>query len=239
MKKIIKGFLKIFLIIFIIALAIGICLGLYYGVTGYNEYKNALSQCSIEDRIAELKNEKNYVTIDQMPQIYKDAVIAVEDHDFYEHGAISFYSTLRAIFTNIKEGEFTQGGSTITQQLAKNLYFTQEKTLKRKVAELFMAIELEKHYDKDEILEFYLNSIYFGSGYYCVYDASMGYFNVEPKDMTDYQSTLLAGIPNAPSVYSPDNNTPLTAQRHGQVLDSMVKYNFLDRERADKILSDK
>ena len=127
------------------------------------------------------------------------------------------------------------GGSTITQQVAKNMYFTQEKKLTRKVAELFMAVELEKRYSKDEIFELYVNNIFYGSGYYCVYDASMGYYGVTPDKLTDEQATILAGVPNAPSVYSPDNNTHLTAERQNQVLMSMVKYGYLTEEEADAI----
>ena len=127
------------------------------------------------------------------------------------------------------------GGSTITQQVAKNLYFTQEKRITRKVAELFMAVELEKRYDKDEIFEFYVNNIFFGSGYYNIYDASMGYYGVKPINLTDEQATILAGVPNAPSIYSPDNNTHLTIERQHQVVDSMVKYGYLTAEEAENI----
>ena len=95
-----------------------------------------------------------------------------------------------------------EGGSTITQQLAKNLYFSQEKEMTRKVAEMFMAFDLERHYSKEEILELYVNTIYFGNGYYSVAEASEGYFGKAPSEMTEYESTLLAGIPNAPSVYA-------------------------------------
>ena len=102
-----------------------------------------------------------------------------------------------------------------------------------------MAIEIEKRYSKDEIFEFYINNIYYGSGYYNIYDASVGYYGVTPDKLSDYQATQLAGVPNAPSVYSPDNNTPLTSQRQQKVVDSMVKYGYLDREEADKIVSDK
>ena len=129
-----------------------------------------------------------------------------------------------------------EGGSTITQQLAKNLYFTQEKKVERKVAEVFMAVELEKEYSKKDILELYVNSIYFGNNYYCVKDASMGYFGKEPGKMTEYESTLLAGIPNAPSVYALTANPDLAAQRQRQVLEKMIKYKYLTSEEAEKIL---
>ncbi len=221
----------------VVAIIAGICVGVRYGVSGYKEYKKAIEETPIQVKIESIIQRENFIPKSELPPIYVNAVIAVEDHNYYNHGAISFLSTARAIFTNLSKQELTMGGSTITQQVAKNLYFSQEKTLTRKIAELFMAIELEKHYSKDEIFEFYVNNIYFGSGYYNIYDASMGYYGVEPKDLTDYQATLLAGVPNAPSVYSPDNNTELTAQRQRQVLDSMVKYGYLDKEKADEIFS--
>lgn len=237
MKKIIKLAGKIFATVLVIGIIIVICIVGYYGVRGYKEYKRVLEECPLETKIETLRDSENYVTIDELPEIYKNAVIAVEDHNYYNHGAISFVSTFRAIITNIRDRDYTEGGSTITQQVAKNLYFTQEKKMVRKVAEMFMAIELEKHYSKDEILEFYVNNIYFGSGYYNIYDASMGYYGVEPKELNDYQSTVLAGVPNAPSVYSPDNNSSLTDQRQRQVLDSMVKYCYIKEDKAKEILS--
>lgn len=237
MKRIIKFIFKLLSTVLVISIIGLICIGAYYGVSGYREYKNVLEECSLETKIASIRNRENYVTIEQLPKIYVDAVIAVEDHNFYSHGAVSIVSTVRAIVTNLKDRDYTQGGSTITQQVAKNLYFTQEKKLTRKVAEMFMAIELEKHYSKDEIFEFYVNNIYFGSGYYNIYDASMGYYSVHPSQLNDYQATILAGVPNAPSVYSPDNNSPLTGQRQQQVLDSMVEYGFIKESEAENILN--
>ena len=238
MKKLFKFIFKLIATVLVIAILFVVALGGYLGVVGYKEYKKAINECPVEVKINELTTKENYVKIDEIPEIYKEAVISVEDHNFYDHGAISIVSTVRAIFINLKNREYTEGGSTITQQVAKNLYFSQEKKLKRKAAEMFMAIELEKRYEKDEIFEFYINNIYYGSGYYNIYDASMGYYGVTPDKLSDYQATQLAGVPNAPSVYSPDNNTPLTAQRQQKVLDSMVKYGYLDRESADKILSE-
>ena len=101
-----------------------------------------------------------------------------------------------------------------------------------------MAWNIEKHYEKDEILELYLNTSYFGDGYYTVKEASVGYFDKEPAYMTDYEATLLAGIPNAPSIYSPTKNLDLTIARQWQVINQMVKYEFLTKEKAEKILNE-
>lgn len=141
------------------------------------------------------------------------------------------------IGNDIEAMSFAEGGSTITQQLAKNIYYTQEKTIERKVAEVFMAFKIEKTCDKNEILELYLNTCYFGEGYYTVKEASKGYFGNEPKNMTDAECIMLAGIPNAPSVYSPKKNPELAKQRQKQVANKMIKNKFLTQEEVDKILN--
>ena len=142
----------------------------------------------------------------------------------------------RAILTNIRYMELREGGSTITQQLAKNIYFDQSKTFLRKIAEIFMAFEIEDNCRKDEILELYLNTSYFGDGYYCVKEAANGYFDKEPTDMNEYESSMLAGIPNAPSVYAPTKNPDLASQRQRQVLEKMVKYEYITEEEKNNIL---
>ena len=119
---------------------------------------------------------------------------------------------------------FVEGGSTITQQLAKNMYFTQEKKITRKIAEVFMSYEIEKNYSKDEILELYVNTIYYGNNYYNIKSASLGYFDKLPKDLNSSECTMLAGIPNAPSLYNPKASPKLAKQRQKQVIQKMIKY---------------
>lgn len=126
-------------------------------------------------------------------------------------------------------------GSSISQQVAKNLCFTQEKTLTRKVAELFVVFHLEKDFEKDEILEIYINNMYFGNGYYNIHDAAEGYYNKAPADLSIFEATLLAGVPNAPSAYAPTVNLVLAEQRQSQVLAAMVKYKYLSQEEANKV----
>ena len=178
----------------------------------------------------------SYSKIEDLPKTYINAVISAEDHRFYKHNGIDLISIGRALYHDLKNKNFDEGGSTITQQLAKNIYFTQEKKIERKIAEIFMAFKLESELKKDEILELYLNTSYFGRGYYTIKEASMGYFNKEPINMTDYESTLLAGIPNAPSIYSEDMN--LAHERQRQILDLMVEYEYLSNEEKEKILEE-
>lgn len=231
MKKVIG---KILIIILIILLSFGLII---VG-TGYNMYKEAIEKVPLEQKVEEIKEKDNYTTLEEMPDLYKMAVIAVEDHRFYEHGGIDIIAIGRALWNDIKALSFVEGGSTITQQLAKNTYFTQEKELTRKVAEVFMAFEIEKNYDKDEILELYLNTSYFGDGYDTVKEASRGYFEKEPMELTDYEAVMLAGIPNAPSVYAPTKNLELAKQRQKQVLDKLVKYEYISEDKAEEILEE-
>ncbi len=229
MKKIIGKIL----IIFLILLA---SVGLFVVGSGYDMYKKAVEKVPIETQVKKIEAKENYTELEEMPQIYKDAVISVEDHRFYEHNGIDIIAIARAIFNDIRTLSFAEGGSTITQQLAKNIYFTQEKKITRKIAEVFTAFYIEDKLEKNQILELYLNTSYFGDGYDTVKEASKGYFNKEPINLNDSEATMLAGIPNAPSVYAPTQNLKLAKQRQKQVLEQMCKYGKLKEEDANRIL---
>ena len=229
-----KTFLKIIFVIVLVSLSIGL---LVIG-NGYNMYKEAIQNEPLEQKVEEIKQKINYTQINEVPKIYQNAVIAVEDHRFYSHNGIDIIAIGRAFVNDIKAMSFVEGGSTITQQLSKNIYFTQEKQITRKIAEVFMAFEIEKNYSKEEILELYLNTSYFGDGYYTVKEASLGYFGKEPNKMTDSESIMLAGIPNAPSVYSPTKNPELAKQRQKQVVEKMIKYGYLEESEAIEILNE-
>lgn len=222
--------------LFIILILIILIIGTVIVLNGYKLYKTATNEISISDKIAEIKSIDTYVSIKDVPEYYINAVIAVEDHRFKDHGAIDIISIGRAIVSNFQAKEFNEGGSTITQQVAKNLYFiTEDDVVSRKIAEIFVAMDLEKNYSKDDILEFYINTIYFGEGYYGIREASNGYYKKEPKDLTLYEATLLAGVPNAPSVYAPTINPDLAKSRQGKVIRSMVEYGYLSEEEANKL----
>lgn len=195
---------------------------------GYRGYRDALAEKSVEDMVRQIESIDNYTFLDELPQTYIDAVLAVEDKRFYSHPGIDPIAIGRALLNDIKAGKYVEGGSTITQQLAKNQYFTQEKKMVRKVSEMFMAFKIESELDKDKILELYVNSIYFGNGYHCVGDACRAYFGKEPSEMTFDECTLLAGIPNAPSNYNPLASEELARQRQQQVLEKMKKAGYLD-----------
>lgn len=226
-----KIFKKILLIL-VIAIVVIIT---FLGINGYIIYHEALKEISLEDKVKQIREDENFTNLSDVTSYFKNAMVAVEDHRFYDHCGVDFIGTTRAIWVNLTTGSLQQGGSTITQQLAKNMYFSNDADIMRKIAEIFMALDLENHYSKDEILELYINNIYYGDGYYCVGDASMGYFNKTPDKMTSYESTLLAGIPNAPSVYAPTINLNLAHQRQNRVLNAMLENGYLSQDEVDAI----
>lgn len=205
-------------------MGIGLLVFSVFMFKGYSDYKDALEKKPLAQAMEEIAQKPSYVSLEQVPDIYKQALIAVEDHRFYDHMGVDVIATGRAIVNDIKAMDFVEGGSTITQQLAKNMYFTHEKTLDRKAAEMFMALKIEREYSKEEILEAYINSIYYGEGYYSLREASLGYFGKEPQDMTDDECTLLVGVPNAPAVYAPSVDMEMARKRQQQVL-SMMQQN--------------
>ncbi len=226
--------LKIIFIIILISIFLCSC----FLIDGYIFYKKAINEMSIEKLVEKVEQKTNYSSIEDIPKMHIDAVIAVEDHRFYKHHGIDLIAILRAIKHDIEARDFVEGGSTITQQVAKNNYFTQDKTIKRKIAEMFMAFKLENTLNKNEILELYLNTSYFGSGYYTIKDASIGYFRKEPKYLTNGECIMLAGVLNAPSAYNPNENLHLAKQREKQVLKKLVKYNYLTKSEANKIFEE-
>lgn len=227
-----KFFKKLFLLILIILIVI---LGSVY-YSGYKLYKKTISAEPISAKIQSIKSDTSFTSIDDVPDYYKNAVVAVEDRRFYEHNAIDIISIGRAIVSNFKQKDLKEGGSTITQQTAKNMYFTTETdVVSRKIAEILVGIDLEKSYSKDEILEIYMNTIYFGDGYYGIKEACHGYLNKEPSDINISEATMLAGVPNAPSVYAPTKNIDLTQSRQQKVISSMVEAKYISQEEADSI----
>lgn len=157
----------IFFILFIAIVVISIAL-----LNGYKHYKNIIENEPLSDKVNTIINDKNFISLSNVNQYYIDAVISVEDRRFYLHHGIDFFSLGRAIVNNFKAKELVEGGSTISQQVAKNLYFITDYSATRKIPEMFVTFDLEKNYKKNEIFELYMNTIYFGEGYYGIYAAS-------------------------------------------------------------------
>lgn len=212
-----------------------IAVGAYFTYQGYQTYKKAVEEQKFETEAEAIRNKEGFVPLSQLPDTYVKAVVAVEDKRYYKHPGVDILSVGRAVFNDIRARKMVEGGSTITQQLTKNLCFTQEKSAARKAAEMMMALRIEKKYSKEDILELYVNSIYFGNQYYGIGEAARGYFGTEPSQMTDAQSTILAGIPNAPSAYAWNTHPELAKERQKKVLESMVKQRILNRGAAEEI----
>lgn len=228
----------IFKLIIIIILFVGVILAL---IT-YREYikiKPDIENGCIEKSVEKLMQKKHYTKLEDVDKKYIKALVSAEDHRFYNHGPVDMKAIFRAVKINIKNKAVIEGGSSITQQLAKNLLLNQKQTFSRKFQELIYSIELEKKYSKDEIIEMYYNISYFGSGYYTLYDASMGYFGKPPKELTLAEAAFLAGVPNAPSVYDPRVNYQKAVQRRNLVLNKMVQYGAITQEEANKASEEK
>ncbi len=168
MKKLFKVLIFLFLI--------GMSIALLFIGNGYNMYKEAIKDTPLKEKVAEIRAKENYAEFSELPQMYVNAVISVEDKRFYKHNGIDILAIGRAAINDIKAMSYVEGGSTITQQLAKNMYFTQEKKMERKIAEVFMAWKIEDNYSKEEIFELYVNNIFFGDSYYTVIEAARRIF---------------------------------------------------------------
>lgn len=218
MKTIGKFLLKVFLVLIIILSIICLCI---FG-SCYLKKEKLYKEESISQKINNLENNGTYVKLTSVSDNFKDAIVAIEDHRFYNHHGFDIISFSRALIVNLQTKEFSQGGSTITQQLAKRLYLTSDKNIFRKVTELLIAFDLEKFLEKEKILEVYINSIYYGNSSTGIYNASINYFNKAPNYLTDNEAAFLAGLPQAPSIYSKNNN--LADKRKEDVLNALAKY---------------
>ncbi|MEH7522275.1 PBP1A family penicillin-binding protein, partial [Bacillus sp. JJ1503] len=183
-------------------------------------------------------NRSEGIAIEEMPDYVKNAVVAIEDERFYKHNGFDVKGIARAFFKNIFAGRITGGGSTITQQLTKNALLSSEKTYKRKIEELFLAVEIEKKYKKDEILQMYLNQVYFGSGAWGIDQASNKYFNKGAKDLTISESALLAGLLQAPSALDPFRNYDRAIERRNVVLGKMKEHDMISGDEYEKAITE-
>ena len=195
----------------------------------YDKNNNVVDTLSVESReVVKLEDVSPYV---------KDAFLAIEDKQFYSHHGLNFKGIMRAVVTTFLKGRATQGGSSITQQLAKNAFLTPERTFSRKVKEAILTYQIERTYTKDEILERYLNEIYYGSGSYGIRNAAEQYFRKDVKDLNVAESALLAGIPNRPTKYDPNRNLENTLYRQRIILKEMYTDGRITKEQYDEALA--
>ena len=251
-RKKLSGCLKFFIFIisaiFLLAVAIGIVAAIYYAnslPTLEELTPSPIAQTSKVyaldgSLITEFHAEENreIILFNEMSPYIKDAVISVEDKRFREHQGVDYIRIIGAFIADIKAGQLAQGGSTITQQYVKNIYFTNEKTFRRKINEALIAIQLERSYTKDKILEMYLNTINFGSGAYGIEKASEVYFGVNASELDLPQSALLAGLLTAPEIYSPFNDMEKAKSRRDLVLELMYEQKLIETSQYQKALAE-
>lgn len=206
-------------------------------IMGYYEYRDAVRSHPLNEKITEIRNHSHYTAYEEIDSDLLNATIAVEDRRFYHHGGMDFLATTRAILGNIL-GFNKSGGSTITQQLAKNMYFGYEPSITRKVAELFVAQDLERELTKEEILTLYVNIINYGDNYMGIYAASYGYFGVAPSQLTLAQASLLAGLPQSPANYQLSDHYDSAKIRQEQVLSAMVKAGYITEAEKTEALAE-
>lgn len=177
-------------------------------------------------------DHENYVKLRDIPESLQQAIVAVEDTRFYSHHGFDIQGIMRATLVNLQYGKIEEGASTITQQLVKNLFLSNEQSYGRKAEELLLALDIEANYSKDEILELYLNTIYYGSNYYGIGPAAEGYFDKKPSALQLPESAMLAGLPNAPSLYSPYVDFLMAKKRQFVVIDAMEHNGYIDESTA-------
>ena len=208
--------------------------------------RRASESTKIYDRSGEIllyeiygEERRTIVPFEQIPDVVKRATLAIEDANFYSHPAIDVKSILRALFVSLLRGRITQGGSTITQQLAKKAFLSDERTLTRKIKEMILAFRLEKKYSKDQILELYLNQIPYGSNAYGIHAAAGAFFDKKPQDLALAQAATLAALPQAPSYYSPwGSHKRELLSRRDTVIERMLVAGFIGRSAARDALEE-
>lgn len=220
MKKFVKFIFKLLLIL-IIAFV-----GIFFG-KGYWGYLELTQQESVDQVVSNVMSSPNYVSYEDISPELIRATIAIEDRRFYDHGGVDYIGLVRAAVSQLDDDLLKSGGSTITQQLAKNLYEMFDSTWNRKSTEFFVAKYLEKHYSKNEIITLYVNVINYGNNYTGIYEASIGYLDTYPENLTVAQASLLAGIPQSPSNYDLVYHFEAAKQKQLSVLRAMAECGYI------------
>lgn len=232
MFKILKKLFKIFL------LAVLMIAVLFIGFS-YHDYRELKEAYPVEDIKETLMSHTNeYVEYDEISEDLIYATVAIEDRRYFERYGVDYISLARAIVTNLIKMDFVQGGSTIEQQFIKIYYFKYQRSLTKKLIEIFFIYDLDDYYSKEEIIEMYLNIINYGDGYIGIGAASKGYFDKLPSELSLYESALMAGIPNSPANLQLSNNNPKTYERQRKILKNMLELghiNIQEYEEASKI----
>jgi len=231
--------MKIIIIIIIVSLSVHVGYAFFIPQVDSLENLRLVEATQVFDDKGQLisklfEENRIVVSINNMSPYIKQAIVANEDSRFYTHFGIDPIGLLRAVVVDLRAGSLVEGGSTLTQQLAKNMFLTQERTFTRKIKELFLAIIIERKFSKQEILQAYLNQVYFGEGAYGVETAAQIYFGKHASELTLAESALLAGLPRGPNIFSPYIDNKAALERRFTVLTGMVKQGYITQEQADQ-----
>lgn len=221
--------------LFVFLLAILITLVAYLGIRGFIGYDELVSQQSVESVVNEVMSSPDFVPYEDLPSDLVRATVAIEDKRFFDHSGVDIIGLTRAVLSQMIPGAMSSGGSTITQQVAKNLYGMFDSSLDRKLVEFWLAKDLEKHYSKSDILTIYVNIINYGDNHMGINQASYGYFGVAPEDLTIAQCSLLAGLPQSPSNFQLSTGFQAAKTRQRDVLEAMVDSGYLGENQVDVI----
>jgi len=202
---------------------------------GYLRYQEEIENKPIEVLVNEYRNNDNYVEFNELSKDFINAVISVEDKRFFERKGYDFIALFRAIYHNFKARNIIEGGSTISEQIAKNLYLGgYVEGLQEKIAEIFIMNDLEKHYSKEVLFALYVNMNYYGDSYYGIYEAANGYYGINPNQLSLAQAAILAGLPNAPSIYQLSSGFDLAKDRQLWVLQTMYNNGFISESQINE-----
>lgn len=218
----------------LLGLALIVCLVI--GGMGYRRYRMAVSAMPLPEAVISITSREDYVPFEEISPLFVQALTSVEDRRFFTRTGIDIIAMGRAVAVNLYYGKIIEGGSTIGQQVAKNLYFTHTPSITRKVAEVLIMLELERLCSKEEIFALYANIIYYGDGYHGIHAASHGYFNKEPSELSLPEASLLAGLPQSPSRYQLSSGSALAITRQSQVLQAMVECGFIESQTKEEAL---
>lgn len=211
---------------------------LLFVTAGYGYYKILLYKMPLDTKINQIQSKEDYVVYDEISSYLLDATVSVEDQRFFEHDGVDIIAYGRILYVLVTQGYLSGGGSTITQQLAKNLYFDFSPSLFRKIPEFLIARQLEEQYDKEEILEIYVNIINYGDYCFGINQASLHYFNKKPIELTFDEATLLAGIPQSPANYQLSNHEIQARIRQKAVIQTMIDNEIYSEEQLNQLLNE-
>lgn len=204
--------------------------GCYFGDC-YNDAKNLMTNEPISEKVESYTNKAEYIVYDDINTYFVNAVVATEDKRFFSRKGFDWIALSRAIIVNVVSGELREGGSTISQQIAKNLYFQgTRRGIKEKIEEVFIMLELERDYSKEDLFALYASMNYYGDGYYGLSEASLGYYEIDQKELTLAEAAMLAGIPNAPSLYQLSKGYDLAKERQEKVLYRMLEEKYITQD---------